>query len=41
MNEMLIMYVDPKNIFSQKKVPANLEKDVCVYFKVKNKLGMF
>ena len=23
------------------KVPSNLEKDVCVHFKVKNKLEMF
>ena len=25
--------------FSRKKVRANLEKEVCVFFKVKNKLG--
>ena len=25
----------------KRKVPANLEKDFCVYFKVKNKLGIF
>ena len=25
----------------KRKVSANLEKDACLYFKVKNKLGMF
>ena len=36
MNEMFIMYANHEKVFSQKKNPANLEKDVCVYFKVKN-----
>ena len=40
MNAMFIMYANHKKVFSQKKVPANLEKDARVYFKVKNKLGM-
>ena len=40
LNEMFIMYANHKKDFSQNKVPANPEKDVCVYFKVKNKLGM-
>ena len=30
----------PQIVFSQTKVPTNLEKDVCVYFKVKNKFRM-
>ena len=30
----------PQKMCSQKKVSVNLEKDVCKYFKMKNKLGM-
>ena len=41
MNEMFIMYANHKKSSPKRKVPANQEKDVCVYFKVKNKLGMF
>ena len=32
MHKMFIMYAKYKKVFSQKKVPANLEKDFCVQF---------
>ena len=41
MNEPLIMYANYKKFAHERKVPANLKKDVCMYFKVKNKLGIF
>ena len=34
------MYANNKKYSHKRKEPANPEKDVCVYFKVKNKLGM-
>ena len=37
---MFIMYANHKRS-RIRKVPANLDKHPCVYFKVKNKLGMF
>ena len=41
MNEMFIMYAHIKKKSSHESdVPNNLEKDACVYFKVKNKLDM-
>ena len=30
-----------KSLLTKEKVQAYLEKDVCISFKVKNKLGMF
>ena len=39
MNETFIMYANPKKSSHKRKVPTNLEIDVCVYLKVKNKLG--
>ena len=42
MNEMFVMYANYKKKSSHKrKVAANLEKNVCAYFKIKNILGMF
>ena len=35
MNEMFIIYFKHKKIFIQRKIEANLEKVVCVLFKVK------
>ena len=40
MKGMFIMYARYKKSTHKRKIPANLEKDNCVYFKVKNKLGM-
>ena len=40
MKEMFIMYANHKKFSHERKIPANPEKDVCVYFKVKNELGM-
>ena len=42
-NELIFYNVcQPRNKTSslKRKVPANLEKDVCMYFAEKNKLGM-
>ena len=41
MNEMFIMYANHKKSSPKRKIRANREKDVCVHFKVKNKLGIF
>ena len=37
------MFVQPtkENLLTEEKVPVNREKDVCVYYNVKNKSGMF
>ena len=42
-NELKIYHVcqPQRNFLSKEKAPANLEKDVCVYFKVKNKIVMY
>ena len=33
------MYANRKKSCHKRKVPSNREKDICVYFKVKNILG--
>ena len=40
MNKISIIYANHKKSSHKRKVPANLEKDVCVYLKAKNKLGI-